>query len=771
MRSERLSLDTRRRLTDLAGRLTRLPAGVRCTSRVIGGVGGTWVEPATAAPGHCLLYLHGGGYVLGSPMSHRNLVARLVDATGVAAFVPLYRLAPEHPAPAALDDARAVYLALSEYGYRSGQIALVGDSAGGGLALALAMDLRDAGHRLPSVVAMICPWLDLAADRSDHDRDEVLTPDALAGWAAACVPDPLDRSDPTVSPINGTLERLPPLIVHAAGRDPLATDARRLAALASDAGASIESREYPDLWHDFHACAGFLPDADAAIADLAAAVGRHLPTRPTPDVLIIGAGMSGLCMGAKLKAAGIESFAILEKASDLGGTWRENTYPGLSCDVPSRFYSYSFLPNPDWSTSFAGGPEIQRYFKAAADELEVGPHIELETEVAEARWDGGRWEVRTTDGAVRHADVVVTATGVLHHPRYPDIPGMDTFAGAMFHSARWDHSVPLQGRRIAVIGTGSTGVQIVSALAGEAEQLYVVQRSAQWVVPIPNRRYSRTTRALMRRVPALNRAAYHGYRIVLAEVFSRALTKPGFTRRLLAGACRRSLRRGIRDPELRRRMTPDHEPMCRRLIMSPGYYPAMRRDDVELVTERIERFEAEGIRLRDGRLLAVDVIVLATGFDAHAYVRPITVVGEDGLTLEQAWDGGPRAYRTVALPGFPNLFMLMGPHSPIGNFSLIAVAEVQADYVMGWIERMRRGVVHHAAPSASATDAYNAEMRTAMPNTIWTSGCTSWYIGEDGLPELWPWSPGRHRAMLRELHANEWHVAAEPTHGASATRG
>jgi cation diffusion facilitator CzcD-associated flavoprotein CzcO len=275
----------------------------------------------------------------------------------------------------------------------------------------------------------------------------------------------------------------------------------------------------------------------------------------------------------------------------------------------------------------------------------------------------------------------------------------------------------------------------------------------------------------MRRVPALNRAAYHGYRIVLAEVFSRALTKPGFTRRLLAGACRRSLRRGIRDPELRRRMTPDHEPMCRRLIMSPGYYPAMQRDDVELVTERIERIEAEGIRLRDGRLLAVDVIVLATGFDAHAYVRPITIVGEDGLTLEQAWNGGPRAYRTVALPGFPNLFMLMGPHSPIGNFSLIAVAEVQADYVMGWIERMRRGVVHHAAPSASATDAYNAEMRTAMPNTIWTSGCTSWYIGEDGLPELWPWSPGRHRAMLRELHANEWHVAAEPTHGASATRG
>jgi cation diffusion facilitator CzcD-associated flavoprotein CzcO/acetyl esterase/lipase len=767
MRSERLSLDTRRRLTDLAGRLTRLPAGVRCTSRVIGGVGGTWVEPATAAPGHCLLYLHGGGYVLGSPMSHRNLVARLVDATGVAAFVPRYRLAPEHPAPAALDDARAAYLALGEYGYRSDQIALIGDSAGGGLALALAMDLRDSGHGGPGVVAMICPWLDLAADRAGHSGDEVLTTEALAGWAAACAPDPALRSHPTVSPINGRIEGLPPMVVHAAGRDPLAADARMLTALASDAGLTIESREYPDLWHDFHACAGFLAEADEAIGHLAAAVGRHLGTPATPEVLVIGAGMSGLCMGAKLKAAGIDSFAILEKGSDLGGTWRDNTYPGLSCDVPSRFYSYSFLPNPDWSTSFAGGAEIQRYFKAAADELEVGPHIELETEVAEARWDGGRWEVRTTDGVVRHADVVVTATGVLHHPRYPEIPGMDTYAGAMFHSARWDHTVPLEGRRVAVVGTGSTGVQIVSALAGKVEQLYVVQRSAQWVVAIPNRRYSRMTRALMRRVPALNRIAYHGYRIVLAEVFSRALTKPGLTRRLLAGACRRSLRQ-IRDPELRRRMTPDHEPMCRRLIMSPGYYQAMQRDDVELVTEGIERIEPEGIRLGDGRLLAVDVIVLATGFDAHAYVRPITVVGEDGLTLEQARKGGPRAYRTVALPGFPNLFMLMGPHSPIGNFSLIAVAEAQADYVMAWIERLRRGAVHHAAPSASATDAYNAEMRAAMPNTIWTTGCTSWYIGEDGLPELWPWSPGRHRAMLREDHVEEWHVATEPARAVSA---
>jgi cation diffusion facilitator CzcD-associated flavoprotein CzcO len=224
---------------------------------------------------------------------------------------------------------------------------------------------------------------------------------------------------------------------------------------------------------------------------------------------------------------------------------------------------------------------------------------------------------------------------------------------------------------------------------------------------------------------------------------------------VISTAARLNLRLGVRDPELRRLVTPDHEPMCRRLIMSAGYYPAIQRPNVTVETEHVERIEPKGVRLADGRLLEVDVLVLATGFDAHAYLRPMAVAGA-GRTLEEAWADGPRAYRTVALPGFPNLFTIMGPHSPIGNFSLIAVAESQAAYVLGWIESLRRGEVMAVAPTDEATDAYNAELRAALPGTVWASGCTSWYLGPDGLPELWPWSPDRHRRMLEQRHTGEF---------------
>ncbi|WP_317493827.1 NAD(P)/FAD-dependent oxidoreductase [Haloechinothrix sp. LS1_15] len=475
-----------------------------------------------------------------------------------------------------------------------------------------------------------------------------------------------------------------------------------------------------------------------------------------PSVIVIGAGMSGIGLAVKLKHAGITDVTVLEKADDIGGTWRDNTYPGLKCDVPSAFYQFWFDRNPDWSHFFSHGAEIHRYFRDVVDRHRLWPHIHLGTEVTSATFSENRWRVTTADGAVREADFLVSATGVLHRPVVPDIPGRDAFTGAAFHSARWDHSIPLAGKRVGVIGTGSTGMQIVTALAGEVGELTLFQRTPQWVLPIPNWRNGRVTRRLRCSVPGATALEYRLVRAIFG-IFVAALIRPGWQRRAVSAACRAYLRT-VGDPELRRKLTPDYQPMCKRLVICSGFYRAVQHPDVHLAAEGIERIEPSGVATTDGRHHELDVLVFATGFDSHAYLRPVELTGPDGRTLSQEWAGGARAYRTVALPGFPNFFMLMGPHSPVGNFSLIPVAEVQADYVIAWIQRWRRGEFTAAAPTAEATDTYNAWLRAAMPDTVWTTGCDSWYLGPDGTPEVWPLSPQRHAAMLRQPHTDEFTV-------------
>ncbi|GAA5167125.1 NAD(P)/FAD-dependent oxidoreductase [Pseudonocardia eucalypti] len=474
---------------------------------------------------------------------------------------------------------------------------------------------------------------------------------------------------------------------------------------------------------------------------------------------MLGAGMSGICMAVKLKRAGITDFTVLEKSHDVGGTWRDNTYPGLRCDVPSAFYQYTFARNPRWSHGFSAGPEIHRYFRSVAKRHGLDEHIRLGTEVVGAEFTGGRWRVRDAAGNVREADFLVSATGVLHRPVQPDIPGLDEFGGAAFHSARWDHTVPLAGKRVAVVGTGSTGVQIVTRLASRVAELRLFQRTAQWVLPLPNWRNDPLSRALRARVPALTAAEYE----VVKQAFNvlvAGMLRPGWQRTLISEACRLNLRT-VRDPQLRAKLTPDYQPMCKRLVISNGFYRAVSRPNVDVVTDRIDHVEPRGIVTADGRLHELDVLVLATGFDARAYLRPIELTGPNGRTLSEAWAEGPRAYRTVALPDFPNFFMLMGPHSPIGNFSLVPIAEAQADYALRWIEGWRRGAYATAAPSPEATERFNQGIREAMPGTVWASGCQSWYLGQDGQPEVWPWSPGRHTAMLADPHTHEFDIHAE----------
>ncbi len=475
------------------------------------------------------------------------------------------------------------------------------------------------------------------------------------------------------------------------------------------------------------------------------------------EVSIVGAGMSGLLMGIRLKQAGIESFRIHEKALSLGGTWRENTYPGLTCDVPSFFYSYSFEPNPGWSRRFSPGPEILAYFERVAEKYQLLAHIRFGDEITSARHQHGRWQIESASGARAQADVLITACGALHRWRLPAIDGLEKFEGALFHSAAWDHDVELTGRRIGVVGNGSSGVQMMAPLSELASHLSMFQRTAQWIMPVGNHAYTEAERRRKRRFPLLAQLARLYYQQMF-EAFSAAVVEPGRRRQAVAERCRAYLAT-VEDPELRRKLTPDHEPMCKRLIMSRDFYPTLRKPHVELVTEGIDHVEARGVVTRDGRLHELDVLVLATGFDTHAWGIE-NVVGEGGVSLKQAWAEGTRAYRSVAMPGFPNYFMLVGPNSPIGNISLIDVSEVQASYIMQCLNLLRKRGIAALAPTPEATRAFHAELLEAMKDTVWVTGCKSWYLDADGVPNTWPWTARRfHKQMRRprlqdfELHA------------------
>ncbi|MGW4242196.1 flavin-containing monooxygenase [Nocardia sp. NPDC004722] len=467
----------------------------------------------------------------------------------------------------------------------------------------------------------------------------------------------------------------------------------------------------------------------------------------SPRIAIVGAGISGICMAVALQQAGFTDFTLYEKADDYGGTWRDNSYPGLVCDVPSRYYQFRFAMNPEWTQLYSAGPEIKRYLVGVAREHGLHRHTRFGTEVTSAAFDGNAWQVTTSDGGAREFDFVLCATGFLHHPNRPDIPGLDEFGGTVMHSARWRHDVELTGKRVGVIGTGSTGTQLVSALAGKVPEVVLFQRTPQWILPTVNRSYSPISKWLYKTAPALGAVPYLFNRAAFA-VFSQGLVHPGRVRRLIQWVVERNLR-SVKDPELRRKLTPDYQAMCKRLVVSDRFYQAIQRPDATLVTEGIDHIDAKGVVTRDGRRHDLDILVLATGFDSHAFMRPMAITGTGGRTLDQAWADGPRAFEGVMMPDFPNLFMLVGPHSPFANHPLTAVAEAQSTRIVGWLRRWQAGEFASIAPTAAATDRYNARMRAAAPSTVWTTGCQSWYLGKDGLPELWPWTPGAYEKLIR----------------------
>lgn len=473
-------------------------------------------------------------------------------------------------------------------------------------------------------------------------------------------------------------------------------------------------------------------------------------SRDEMRIVIIGAGMSGILCGIKLQEAGLDNFVIYEKGTHPGGTWHHNRYPGLSCDVPSHLYRYSFAPNPNWTRSFSPGREIHSYFENVIEEFNIGPRIHCNQEIKECQFRDGRWHIRTSQGVEETADIVVAATGVLHHPNYPDIDGLEEFEGSLFHSAQWDEKVDLDGKRIGIIGTGSTAVQITAAIIEQVQHLSLFQRTAQWIMTQSNTAYTEEEKENFRKRPEVMDQMYKEISTQFSEGFSNALVDAeSEPLRMLEDTCRDHLETTVVDPELRERLRPNYRAACKRLVISGDFYHAIQQPNAELVTEEIERVEARGVRTKDGVLHELDVLVLATGFNAHQFMRPMKITGQGGIELEAAWEDSNLAYRSVAIPDFPNFFMIMGPNSPVGNFSLIEVAEMQFNYIMQLIARIRSGECRHVMPTREATDAFNQALVEASRTTIWSSGCKSWYLDKNGVPQSWPWTFDRFREEMR----------------------
>ncbi|HET7652174.1 MAG TPA: NAD(P)/FAD-dependent oxidoreductase [Acidimicrobiales bacterium] len=466
--------------------------------------------------------------------------------------------------------------------------------------------------------------------------------------------------------------------------------------------------------------------------------------------VVIGAGMAGVLSAIKLHDAG-EQVVVYEKASRIGGTWRENTYPGIACDVPSHLYSYSFAPNPEWSHTFAPGPEILAYLEAVAERSGILDMIRFDTEVVRLAWDDDRsqWDIDLSTGARDVADIVIAATGVLHHPRYPDIEGVSDFAGAVFHSARWDHSVPLEGARVGVIGTGSSAVQIVGALVDTVGSMTMFQRTPQWVLQVPNDPIADDIRTGYRADAGAMRALRDELAIGFETRFANAVVDADAP--ILAQIeelCRANLESHVLDADLRAKLTPDYRAACKRLVISPNFYESITRSNAHLVTDPIVRIEPKGVLTADGSLHELDVLVLATGFRVDQFLRPIDVVGRAGARLDDVWSARPSAYLSVSIPDFPNLFLLNGPNGPVGNFSLIDVAEIQFEYVMQLVARVRDGRCRAVSASRAAADRFERDRVEAAQRTVWVTGCRSWYLDDRGVPAAWPWTFTRFRELM-----------------------
>ncbi|MGW3336823.1 flavin-containing monooxygenase [Streptomyces sp. NPDC001009] len=482
-------------------------------------------------------------------------------------------------------------------------------------------------------------------------------------------------------------------------------------------------------------------------------------------VAVIGSGFGGLGAAVRLRREGITDFVVLERAGGVGGTWRDNSYPGCACDVPSHLYSFSFAPNPDWPRTFSGQEHIRAYLERVADDFGLRPHLRFDSEVKLMTWDEEelRWNIETASGSLT-ADVVVSATGPLSDPKIPAIPGLDSFPGRVFHSARWDHDYDLRGKRVAMVGTGASAIQIVPSIQPEVGKLTVFQRTPPWVMPRMDRAIGTAERRLHQALPftaRLRRGLLWGIRELQVQAFTKHPDELGLVERL----AKRNMARAVKDPALRAKLTPDYRIGCKRILLSSTYYPALARPNVDVVASGVSEIRGSTVVAADGTETEVDAIIFGTGF--HVTDMPIAerVVGAGGVTLAEAWKGGMAALRGGSAAGFPNWLSVIGPNTGLGNSSMILMIESQLNYLadyMRQLDTLGGRTALDARPAA--VDRWNRRVQERMKRTVWnTGGCTSWYLDASGRnTTVWPGTTTEFRQATRRVDLTEYEVLRKP---------
>jgi cation diffusion facilitator CzcD-associated flavoprotein CzcO len=486
--------------------------------------------------------------------------------------------------------------------------------------------------------------------------------------------------------------------------------------------------------------------------------------RSSPSIAVVGGGFGGVGAAVLLRRAGYDDVTVFERGARVGGVWHHNTYPGAACDVPSHLYEYSFAPNPNWSRRYAPQQEIQGYLEDVASRYGVRDRTPTNTEVHSATWNGAqkqnRWLIKTTAGH-HEADVLITACGQLSVPKLPALKNLDTFEGPAFHTAQWRHDIELAGKRVAVVGSGCSAIQVVPAIQPYVERVTIYQRSPAWTIPRLDFAYPAYAQRLFGRFPViqrLDRAAALGF----MEVGALAMTSRHWLRAPFRAVGRHQIKKAIADPDLRRKVTPVDEIGCKRIMPTDTWYSTLTKSNVELIDDPIAEVTSCGIRTKDGTQRTADLLVLATGFKAHGFVAPMEVIGEGGRTLAQAWAGRPRAYLGMSVPGFPNFFLLYGPNTGGGTGSVIYTIEAGMSHVTSALDALEHANGQRIEVRQEVADSFDAELRAALAGTVWHTGCTSWYVDENGHnPILWPWTSTAYRRRTARIDPAAYQITSD----------